>query len=58
MSSNLFLDDDGKPIKFFQAVVGGISVGVPGIPALLEVAHAKWGIEKWEKLFFDAIKLA
>ena len=25
---------------------------------MLEVAHAKWGIEKWEKLFFDAIKLA
>ena len=58
VSSNLFLDDDGKPMNFFQAVVGGISVGVPGIPALLEAAHAKWGVEKWEELFFDAVRLA
>lgn len=58
VSSNLFLDDDGEPMKFFQAVVGGISVGVPGIPALLEAAHAKWGVEKWEELFFDAVRLA
>ena len=58
VNSNLFLDDNGKPIKFFQAVVGGISVGVPGIPALLETAHAKWGIEHWASLFIEAIRLA
>ena len=58
VNSNLFLDDNGKPIKFFQAVVGGISVGVPGIPALLETAHAKWGIEHWGSLFIEAIRLA
>ena len=30
---NLFLGADGKPLAFFDAVVGGRSVGVPGMPA-------------------------
>ena len=29
---DLFLGPDGKPLGFFDAVVGGRSVGVPGIP--------------------------
>ena len=32
----LFLDENGKPMGFMKAVVGGRSVGVPGIPKLLE----------------------
>ncbi len=36
-----FLDKDGKPLQFYDAVVGGKSVGVPGTLALLyEVAPA------------------
>ena len=31
---------DGKPLDFFDAVVGGRSVGVPGVPRLLETVHA------------------
>ena len=53
-----FLDNKGKPLTFFEAVVGGKSVGVPGTPALLEKAHQKWGKKKWEELFKDAIQLA
>ena len=44
----------GTPLTFFEAVVGGKSVGVPGTPALLEKAHQKWGKKKWETLFKDA----
>lgn len=54
----LFLDESGQPLKFFDAVVGGRSVGVPGTPALLQVAHAKWGKKEWAGLFGDAIQLA
>lgn len=54
----LFLDQDGQPLKFFDAVVGGRSVGVPGTPALMQTAHARWGRSDWAGLFSDAIRLA
>ena len=57
-TSQLFQDSAGNPLKFFDAVVGGLSVGVPGVPALLEEAHKRWGKAKWSILFDDAIRLA
>lgn len=51
----LFQDDAGEPLKFFDAVVGGRSVGTPGTPKLMEVAHRKWGRSNWASLFDDAI---
>jgi gamma-glutamyltranspeptidase / glutathione hydrolase len=38
-----FLGADGKPMPFYDAVVGGRSVGVPGTLRLLEAAHKRWG---------------
>ena len=57
-SPELFVDDDGKPLKFFDAVVGGLSVGTPGTIALLGRAHAEHGRLPWVKLFDPAIELA
>ncbi|KUJ76196.1 gamma-glutamyltransferase [Ruegeria marisrubri] len=54
----LFQDENGEPLKFFDAVVGGLSVGTPGTPALLEEAHRRWGRSRWPDLFEDAIRLA
>ncbi len=54
----LFLDDTGEPLKFFDAVVGGRSVGTPGTPALMAEAHRRWGRTPWPVLFDDAIRLA
>ncbi len=54
----LFLDESGKPLEFFDAVVGGRSVGVPGIVRLLQVIHERSGRLPWERLFDDAIELA
>ena len=58
VDEKMFQDSNGKAIKFFDAVVGGKSVGTPGTPALLENAHKKWGKIKWSILFEDAIELA
>lgn len=54
----LFQDEAGQPLQFFDAVVGGRSVGTPGTPALLAEAHARWGRAEWAGLFADAIRLA
>lgn len=54
----LFQDEHGEPLRFFDAVIGGRSVGTPGTPALLQMAHNKWGKQPWAGLFDPAIKLA
>ncbi len=50
----LFQNDAGQPMDFFEAVVGGRSVGVPGTPMLLGEAHARWGRLDWADLFDEA----
>jgi gamma-glutamyltranspeptidase/glutathione hydrolase len=53
-----FLDAQGKPLAFYDAVVGGKSVGVPGVLRMLEMAHSKHGKLPWSQLFQPAIQLA
>ncbi len=54
----LFIGADGKPMPFYDAVVGGRSVGVPGTVRMLEMAHRQHGKLAWAKLFEPAITLA
>ena len=51
VKEDLFQDSNGNPLKFFDAVVGGKSVGTPGTPALLEEAYKRWGKTKWSFTF-------
>jgi gamma-glutamyltranspeptidase/glutathione hydrolase len=53
-----FLSKDGKPMGFWDAVIGGHSVGVPGVPALLSKLHKEHGTLPWKQLFDQAIFLA
>lgn len=55
---DLFLQADGTPMNFFQAVIGGRSVGVPGAVKMLEQAHRQHGKLPWKALFQTAIRLA
>ena len=57
-NERLFIGADGKPMGFYQAVVGGRSVGVPGTVRMLEMAHQQHGRLPWAKLFEPAITLA
>lgn len=57
-TSALFLDKQGKPLKWRDAVVGGRSVGVPSLLATLATAHKRYGRLPWHTLFDQAITLA
>ncbi|MFD2166942.1 gamma-glutamyltransferase [Thalassotalea euphylliae] len=57
-TADMFIGADGKPARWIDAVVGGRSVGVPGVLMALKQAHDKHGKLPWKALFDDAITLA
>ncbi|MGN6389041.1 MAG: gamma-glutamyltransferase [Burkholderiaceae bacterium] len=55
---NLFRRPDGKAMPFYDGVIGGRSVGAPGVLRMLELAHRQYGKLPWAALFEPAIRLA
>ncbi|GER02326.1 hypothetical protein JCM17846_00080 [Iodidimonas nitroreducens] len=58
VDETLFLDEQGKPMGFLEAAFGGRAVGVPGVMAMLALAHQEQGKLPWATLFKPAIDLA
>ena len=55
---NYFIKDSGKPMSFYEAVLDGRSIGVPGTPALLGTLHDKYGSMSLDDLIAPAYNLA
>ncbi len=58
ITPDVFVDAGGNPRPFIEAVVSGESVGVPGVVAMLHMAHKDHGRLPWARLFEPALKLA
>ncbi|HXC38237.1 MAG TPA: gamma-glutamyltransferase [Burkholderiales bacterium] len=56
--SRRFTTADGRPLRFMDAVGSGLSVGVPGLLAMLEAAHSGAGHLPWSRLVQPAIDVA
>ncbi len=54
----LFQDAQGNPLTFFDAVVGGRSVGTPGAVKLMAETHRRFGKLDWARLLQPAKQLA
>jgi gamma-glutamyltranspeptidase/glutathione hydrolase len=57
-SATMFLDSQGRPLEFEDAVVSGRATGVPGAVAALAAAHEDHGALAWDGLFDAAIRTA
>ncbi len=58
VSETMFLNQEGKSIGFLNAKNSGLSSGVPGMVAMLELAHKDHGKLPWGAHFDSAKKLA
>jgi len=57
-SPTMFLDGDGRPLPFQNAVVSGRATGVPGAVKMLAMAQGEHGTLPWSALFGDAERTA
>ncbi len=56
--SEVFLDKTGKPKKFFDAAIGGISVGVPATLKTLKLIHEDFGLLEWSEVISYATEFS
>ncbi|MEP0354629.1 gamma-glutamyltransferase [Paraglaciecola sp.] len=56
--ADMFMLENGDSMPFIQAKTSGLSTGVPGVLAMLSMAHKDQGTLEWSSLFNYASKLA
>ena len=54
----LFYGDDDKRLPYIQGIASGKSTGVPGVVAMLHMAHEDYGKTPWARPFEPAIRYA
>ncbi|WP_299080534.1 gamma-glutamyltransferase family protein [uncultured Paraglaciecola sp.] len=57
-TKDMFLDANNQPMGFLNAKNSGLSTGVPGMVAMLSLAHQDQGLLQWPVLFDRATQLA
>ena len=57
-SPTMFLDADGEPLGYREAVTSGRATGVPGAVAMLAMVHEDHGVLDWSSLFGAAEQTA
>ena len=55
---DLFLDENGARLSFVNGMASGRSTGVPGVIAMLHMAHSEHGKLAWREGFSAAIAMA
>lgn len=58
MTPTSFLEPDGTPMAFDKAVNSGLSVGVPGNPALWQTILDRWGHRSYAEMLAPAERIA
>lgn len=58
ITPELFLGEDGEPLRYFDGIASGRSTGVPGAVVMLSRAHEDYGKLEWGAQFDEAIALA
>lgn len=56
--ADMFLDADGEPLGWFDAIIGGRATGVPGVMPMLGAVHQRFGRLPWSELFAETIAAA
>ncbi len=57
-TADMFMDVIAQKKGFYDAVLGGRSVGTPSVVAMMYMAHKEHGKLAWKDLFIPAVRLA
>jgi gamma-glutamyltranspeptidase/glutathione hydrolase len=56
--ARMFLNENGQVIPRAQAMTSGLATGVPGVVAMLKLAHSQHGKLAWNNLFSNSVRAA
>ena len=58
VTPEMFLDENGQPLRYFDGIASGRSTGVPGAVVMLHMAHEDYGKLSWGPQMEAAIQRA